>query len=127
MYSVKLKKVDGKLKQTDASKILYEQFIKSLSEGDEVEIFMNKVTSAGSFAQISKIHACIRELANEGGYTFEEMKRLVKQRSGLCLVITEDGEAKEIYKSFAECTKDELSMTIQACIEIGEIYNINLA
>jgi acetate kinase len=88
---------------------------------------MNKVTSAGSFAQISKIHTCIRELANEGGYTFEEMKSLIKQRSGLCIVITENDEAKEIYKSFAECTKDELSMAIQACIEIGEIYNINLA
>jgi hypothetical protein len=127
MYSVKLKKVNGVLKQTDKSKILYDQFIKSLADGDEVEIFMNKVTAAGSAAQISKIHTCIRELANEGGYTFEEMKLLVKERSGLCLRITENNEVTEMYKSFAECTKDELSMAIQACIEIGEIYNINLA
>jgi len=127
MYSVKLKKVNGVLKQTDKSKILYDQFINSLADGDEVEIFMNKVTGAGSAAQISKIHTCIRELANEGGYTFEEMKLLVKERSGLCLRITENGEVTEVYKSFADCTKDELSMAIQACIEIGEIYNINLA
>jgi hypothetical protein len=66
-------------------------------------------------------------LAQEAGYTFEEMKLLVKQRSGLCVVFTEGDTTQEICKSFGECTKDELSMAIQACIEIGEIYNINLA
>jgi hypothetical protein len=54
------------------------------------------------------------------------MKLLIKQRSGLCVVFTEGDTTQEICKSFGECTKDELSMSIQACIEIGEIYNINL-
>jgi hypothetical protein len=126
MYTSKLKKVNGKLIQPDKNKILYEQFVKLLPEGVEVEMFMNIITDNGSLAQISKVHTCIRILAQEAGYTFEEMKLLVKQRSGLCLVFTENELDQEICKSFGECTKDELSMAIQACIEIGEIYNINL-
>jgi len=126
MYTSKLKKVNGKLTQPDKNKILFEQFVKSLPEGTEVEMFMNIVTDNGSLAQISKVHTCIRVLAQESGYTFEEMKLLVKQRSGLCLVFIEGEISQEICKSFGECTKEELSMAIQACIEIGEIYNINL-
>ena len=126
MYSAKLKVVDGKIKQTEKSQILYDQFLKSLSEGDEVEIFMNISSAAGSLAQISKVHTCIRALATESGYSFEEMKKLVKERSGLCYVITEKGVQEELCKSFAECTKEELSMAIEACVEIGELYNINL-
>jgi hypothetical protein len=126
MYSVKLKKVDGKIKHTDKSKILYQQFINALKDGDEIEIYMSRVTDSGSLAQISKVHTCIRELAKESGYTFEEMKKIVKERSGLCFIITENGVQEEFCKSFAECTKDEMSLAIQACIEIGEIYNIIL-
>jgi hypothetical protein len=106
MYTSKLKKVNGKLIQPDKNKILYEQFVKSLPEGVEVEMFMNIVTDNGSLAQISKVHTCIRILAQEAGYTFEEMKLLVKQRSGLCLVFTENELDQEICKSFGECTKD---------------------
>jgi len=126
MYAVKLKVVDGKIKQTEKSQILYDQFVKSLKDGDEVEIFMNISSASGSLAQISKVHTCIRLLANEAGYSFEEMKQLIKERSGLCLVVTEKGVSEEICKSFAECTKEELSMAIEACVEIGELYNINL-
>ncbi len=126
MYTSKLKKVNGKLTQSDKDKLLFDQFVKSLPEGTEIEMFVNIATSNGSLAQISKVHTCIRILAQEAGYTFEEMKLLVKQRSGLCVVFTEGDTTQEICKSFGECTKDELSMSIQACIEIGEIYNINL-
>ena len=126
MYTSKLKKVNGKLSQPDKNKILYDAFVKALPEGSEVELFMNVVTDGGSLAQISKVHTCIRMLAQESGYSFEEMKQLIKERSGLCLVFTEGDTQQEICKSFGECTKDELSMSIQACIEIGEMYNINL-
>ena len=50
------------------------------------------------------------------------MKTLVKEQSGLCY-----STGKEtVCKSFADCSKDEIMLTIQACIEIGRIYNINL-
>jgi len=99
-------------------KLAFKLFNEKLSEGQEVDVFMSISESTGSGAQISKVHKCIRELAKESGYSFDAMKRLVKDRSGLLI----DGN----YKSFADCDKGELSMAIQACIEIGEFYNVNL-
>ena len=119
MFSAKLKLKDGKLtypKKED--KLSYNLFIKKLSEGQEVDIFLSLTDSNGSTAQISKIHTCIRELANESGYSFEDMKKLIKEHSGLIV-------GSEI-KSFADCSKEELNHAIQACIEIGEFYNVNL-
>ena len=84
MFSAKLKIEGGKLtypKQTD--KLAYNLFIGKLSEGQEVDMFISLTDSNGSTAQISKIHTCIRELANESGYSFEDMKKLIKEHSGL--------------------------------------------
>ena len=119
MFSAKLKMQDGKLvypKKMD--KVAFKLFTEKLSEGQEVDIFMSISDSNGSSAQISKVHKCIRELAKESGYSFDDMKKLIKEHAGLFI----DGN----YKSFAKCDKDELSMAIQACIEIGEFYNVNL-
>ena len=119
MFSAKLKMKDGKLvypKKMD--KLAFKLFTEKLSEGQEVDIFMSISESNGSSAQISKVHKCIRELAKESGYSFDDMKKLVKEKAGLLLV--------DDYKSFADCDKGELSLAIQACIEIGEFYNVNL-
>ena len=119
MFSAKLKMKDGKLvypKKMD--KVAFKLFTEKLSEGQEVDIFLSISDSNGSGAQISKVHKCIRELAKESGYSFDDMKKLVKDKAGLLIV--------NDYKSFAECDKDELSLAIQACIEIGEFYNVNL-
>jgi hypothetical protein len=44
------------------------------------------------------------------------MKCLIKDASGI------------VDKSFADCSKDELMLAIEACIQIGrEQFNINLA
>jgi len=54
-------------------------------------------------------------MAKESGYTFDEMKDVVKDASGL------GG------KSFADCSKDELMLAIEACIQIGrEQFNLSL-
>ena len=119
MFSAKLKMQNGKLvypKKMD--KVAFKLFTDKLSEGQEVDVFMSISESNGSGAQISKVHACIRELAKESGYSFDDMKKLVKDKAGLLI----EGN----YKSFAECDKSELNLTIQACIEIGEFYNVNL-
>ena len=119
MFSAKLKMQNGKLvypKKED--KLAFKLFNEKLSEGQEVDVFMSISESVGSGAQISKVHKCIRELAKESGYSFDAMKRLVKDRAGLLI------DSK--YKSFADCDKGELSLAIQACIEIGEFYNVNL-
>jgi hypothetical protein len=124
MLSVKLVKKDGKLTYPDdQSKLAYQIFLDKIPEGQKVEMYIGLADADHSVAQLAKVHACIRELAKESGYTFEEMKVLIKERSGLCY---EAGEAT-ICKSFADCSKDELALAIEACVEVGKIYNINLA
>lgn len=124
MFSVKLVKQGGKLIYPDVkSKLNYELFLNKLSEGQEVEMFIDLSNTDHSLAQLAKIHACIRELAKESGYTFDEMKVLIKKHSGLCY----DVGAEEYCKSFKDCSKDELAMAIESAIEIGRDLNINLS
>lgn len=124
MFTVKLVKRDGKLVYPDdKSKLNYQIFLDKLSEGQQVEVFMGLTSDNGSIAQLAKVHACIRELAKESGYTFEEMKKIIKQHAGLCY----DAGDAEYCKSFADCSKMELVLAIEACIEIGKEFNINLA
>jgi hypothetical protein len=124
MFSFKLTKKNGNLVHiNESTKISYQLFLDKLQEGQEVEVFMGLTSDNGSLAQLAKIHACIRELAKESGYTFDEMKFIVKKHSGLCY----DGGGAEYCKSFKECSKDELAMAIESAIELGRDLNINLA
>jgi len=124
MFSFKLTKKNGNLVHiNESTKISYQLFLDKLQEGQEVEVFMGLTSDNGSLAQLAKVHACIRELAKESGYTFDEMKFIVKKHSGLCY----DGGGAEYCKSFKECSKDELAMAIESAIEIGRDLNINLA
>lgn len=93
-------------------------FIKGLEDGDTVIITYEVQNEDASYAQISKVHKHIRELANYTGDSFEDMKLQVKLRAGLCTDTN--------CKSFSECSKEELSMAIQASIEIGDLVNFNL-
>jgi len=124
MFSGKLIKKNGKLSYASPQdKLAYELFIDKLSEGQIVEMYIDLANTDHSKAQLAKVHACIRELAKESGYTFEEMKIVIKQAAGLCY--EKDGLVE--CKSFAECSKDELMLAIEACIQIGkENYNISL-
>jgi hypothetical protein len=52
------------------------------------------------------------------------MKRLVKIEAGL----TYPGDNGEVEcKSFGDCSIEEVMLAIEACIEIGYNYNLNLA
>lgn len=124
MFSFKLTKKNGNLVHiNESTKISYQLFLDKLQEGQEVEVFMGLTSDNGSLAQLAKVHACIRELAKESGYTFDEMKFIVKKHSGLCY----DGGGAEYCKSFKECSKEELAMAIESAVELGRDLNINLA
>jgi hypothetical protein len=123
MLSVKLVKKDGKLTYPDdKSRLAYQIFLDKIPEGQKIEMYLDLANADHSKAQLAKVHACIRELAKESGYTFEEMKLLVKKQSGLCM----EAEGVLECKSFADCSKDELVLAIEACIEIGRELNVNL-
>jgi hypothetical protein len=116
--SVKFGKHNGELKPlTSADAAKYFEFRKELAEGEIIELYITKIENEddATAGQIAKVHAMIRDLARETGYTFDEMKTTVKEKAGLV-----DPASKE-YKSFANCSKKELSDAIQNCIEIGNI------
>jgi hypothetical protein len=124
MFSFKLTKKNGNLVHiNESTKISYQLFLDKLQDGQEVEVFIGLTSDNGSLAQLAKVHACIRELAKECGYTFDEMKFIVKKHSGLCY----DGGGAEYCKSFKDCSKEELAMAIESAIELGRDLNINLA
>jgi len=100
----------------------FTSFLSQLPDDSKLEIFIGVGGEKGSNPQLAKIHAMIKEIAQEIGYTFEEAKSVVKEKSGLCFL----KEGKESCKSFADCDKDELNLVIQACIEIGDFSGMNL-
>lgn len=107
------------------SDTMYRMFINDLEEGQKVEIFMEANVDDGTIPQLAKVHVCIRELAKEIGYSFEDMKLEVKRRAGLCVKKDLGGEVFMICKSFGDCSKDELALAVEAIVQIGDTVNIN--
>lgn len=119
----KLIKKDGKLVHVnDLNKKLYDAYVNGLPEGAIVEYYVDVQSDSGSLAQLAKIHAMIRSLANHTGYTFEEMKMYTKEEAGMCYTSSE----KFICKSFSDCSKEELSLVITTLQEIGNKVNFQV-
>jgi hypothetical protein len=105
---------DGKL--VARNELMKEQqkiFLSSVQNGDIIDCVMELVSPTNTKAQLAKIHACINELAKEQGCSPAEMKIQIKDRAGL------EG------KSFADCSKEQLSEVIETILEIGRFLNIN--
>ena len=118
-----MKKVGNELTHTIKAKgTLYDNWVKELPEGTKVEIFVSIAGEDGTNAQLAKVHAMIRELANEVGHTFNEIKLEAKRNTGLCFV----RDKQEYCKSFKDCSKQELNLVIQSLIEMGDFANTNL-
>ena len=114
---------DGKLHfPIKAVQIKFDNFFKQHEDGARVEIFIGVQDGKGSNPQLARIHAMIREIANELGYTFEEVKLQVKRRAGLCF----NKNNVEHCKSFSKCDKEELNLAIQAAMEIGDFSGMQL-
>ena len=101
----------------------FEVFVSKIPEGHLVECFYEVTQDDGTIPQLAKLHAMIRQLATHIGETFENMKLLVKDKAGLCLRRELSGKEYFLAKSFGECSREELSLAIQAAIEIGEDVN----
>tara|TARA_R110002124_G_scaffold235100_2_gene400476 strand:- start:1884 stop:2267 length:384 start_codon:yes stop_codon:yes gene_type:complete len=120
---VKASVKDGKLYfPIKAMGTKYRKFFEQLQDNSKLEIFIGVSGVKGSNPQLARLHAMIREIAQEIGYTFEEAKIQVKRSSGLCFV----KDKQEYCKSFADCDKDELNLAIQSCIEIGDFNGMQL-
>jgi hypothetical protein len=118
---------DGRIipkEESDKAKLAL--FSKTLKEGQILEVYMSvQKPSDASLGQIAKVHAMIKELSLFTGESFPELKNVVKHKAGLYSVV--DSRSGEIeLKSFAICSKEELSKAIQACIEIGDVVGMDL-
>jgi hypothetical protein len=123
----KYKKERGLLKPVTIAGIKqYEQFVSRIPEGAIVEFFYEVTHDDGTLPQLAKLHAMLKPLATHIGETVENMKLLVKDRAGLCIAREVSGKEYFLAKSFGDCSKEELSLAIQAAIEIGEEVNFHL-
>lgn len=112
--NILLKLEDGKLvPKRDVDKYKLENYLKSLEEGTVLQVTYEEHSTDATYAQLSKIQACTRELANYLGYSHTEVKDMVKVKAGLY-----DSESN--IKSFADCSKEELSSAIEVVIQMGE-------
>jgi hypothetical protein len=110
--SVRATKESKSLSFDKLSQTKLDLFLQQIPEGSKVTVTYEIVQDNGSYAQMSKLHKCIRELAEYSGNTLDEMKMYVKEETGLI-----EGDS---HKSFADCSKEELSLAIETCISIGE-------
>ena len=106
--------------RTDKELQKFNRMLASLKPGNRVSMMCEVVKDDHSLVQLAKVHALIRELAHCTGNDFEDVKLEVKRRAGLT-VKSKDSEGKtlEMVKSFADCSKDQISMAIQSCIDLG--------
>lgn len=120
-FTGKYIKRNGRLEfATLAAAKQFELFTSHIPEGQIVEVFYEEQHDDGTLPQLAKLHVLIKQLATHIGETVENMKLLIKDRAGLCIAREVSGKEYFLAKSFAECSKEELSLAIQAAIEIGE-------
>lgn len=120
-FTGKYVKRNGRLEfSTLAASKQFELFVSHIPEGQIVEVFYEEQHDDGTLPQLAKLHVLIKQLAMHVGETVENMKLLVKDRAGLCIAREVSGKEYFLAKSFAECSKDELSLAIQAAMEIAE-------
>jgi len=104
----------------------FEVFVSGINEGTIVEFFYEVTHDDGTLPQLAKLHVMLKHLSTHIGETVENMKLLVKDRAGLCIAREVAGKEYFLAKSFGECSKEELSLAIQAAIEIGQEVNFPL-
>jgi hypothetical protein len=120
----KYKKDKGLLKPTsNALARQLEAFVSHIPEGSIVEFFYEVQHDDGTLPQLAKLHVIIKQLSTHIGESVENIKLLVKDRAGLCIAREVSGREYFLAKSFGDCSKEELSLAIQAAIEIGQDVN----
>jgi hypothetical protein len=118
--TVVFKKQDGSLVADSKLGIMkLDTFLEQLKEGDKVEVTYEVLHSKVSYSQLSLLHKCIRIIAGHTGHNFDEIKEIVKMRAGL---YSEKGK----FKSFADLSKDEISLAINAVFELGQELGLSL-
>ena len=107
----------------DAGKL--KLFNMGVKKGQELEAYITVLENDEKTAgQLAKAHALIPEIANSTGHSIEEIKLIVKEKAGLYIPATSSSSAT--FKSFADCSKQEMSKAIEVCIALGHDLGIYL-
>ena len=119
---IKFKLVNGKLVPKDGlMKTRFNQFLRELTEDDEIECIMEGVEPNNTKAQLAKIHVMIKEISDETGEEIKVTKKQIKDQCGLTFYV----DKEKHYKSFADLSRQDLSNVIEKMYVIGEFLNIN--
>ena len=119
---IKFKMVNGKLIPKDGlMKTRFNQFIRELTEDDEIECIMEAVEPNNTKAQLAKIHVMIKEISDETGEDIKKTKKDIKDPCGLTYYV----DQQKYYKSFADLSRQDLSDVIEKMYLIGDFLNIN--
>jgi DNA-directed RNA polymerase subunit F len=122
--SIKLKKKNGKLiAANEFNKEKYKILLQQLPEGSEVDVLFEMNSKDNTKSQLAKIHICIKAIADNNGSTPKEFKEELKEMCGLTY---QDDTGNTCLKSFADCSKEDLSNVIETLIQIGNFLDINL-
>ena len=103
----------------------FNRLLLTLKPGNRVSMMIEVIKDNHSLVQLAKVHALIRELAHCTGNEFEDVKLEVKRKAGLTIKSKSKDEPDrhiEYVKSFADCSKEQLSMAIEACIQLGSEF-----
>lgn len=104
----------------------FELFLTKIPDDHIVEVFYEVTHDDGTLPQLAKLHVMIKQLAMHIGESVENMKLLIKDQAGLCISREVAGKEYFLAKSFGECSREELSLAIQATIDLGEKVNFLL-
>ena len=127
IFNSSLKKSGGKLIHIKTGdEVRYREFVKILEEGTVLDLFMEINSGDGTLSQLAKLHKCIRVIATQSGNTFDEIKMVIKDQAGLVIKRTVLDKEYMDWKSFANCSRDDLNLAIQACIDLGDTMTLNL-
>jgi hypothetical protein len=127
LFNSSLKKSGDRLIHVKSGdEVRYKEFVKALDQGTVLDIFMEINSGDGTLSQLAKVHKCIRVIANQSGNTFDDIKMVIKDHAGLVIRRSVLNKEYMDWKSFGDCSRDDLNLAIQACIELGDTMTLNL-
>jgi hypothetical protein len=121
----KIKKHNGQLFHVNVkNELRFNNFKEKIPEGAAVEVYMEQLSGNKRSSQLAKVHILIRLLSMSLGEDITHIKLLIKQKAGLCFLHKIDNAEYLVCKSFGDCSFEELSIAIQAAIDVGIDLNI---
>lgn len=92
----------------------FQELVAKLKVNQCVDVFVDFSDDLGRLSQIAKLKSGIREIARETGETFITIEHVIKKEAGLYDEISQE------YKSFGNCSIQQLSDAIQVLLEKAE-------